>query len=311
MTNEGREAGLNIDDVNQISVEDMGDGLPKLIGFILDLCIAEGKLFIIEEPENDIHPGALKALLDLIVRKSSNNQFIVTTHSNIVTKYLGSVENSKLIKLSHKNDQLPPVSQMQEIGNDPIERKKVLYELGYDMMDFDLWEGFLLFEESSAERIVRDIIMPLVNKNLNSKLCTIASNGIDDVNKRFINLHQTMVYLHRTPIYQDKTWVMVDSHSKSETYRNELIGQFKDWSKDQFKILKQTDFEKYYPEQFQEKVDKVLQITDKQEKRNQKKLLCAEVVKWANENPKKDVKDQFLKSAKEVINILEKIDKKL
>lgn len=312
LINEGRNAGLVIDDESMIPIEDMGDGLPKLIGFILDMCIAENKLFIIEEPENDIHPGALKALIDLIIRKSTNNQFIITTHSNIVTKYLGSHDESKLFRLSHDNNTTPPISVAQEIGtSDLILRKEILYELGYEMLDFDLWEGFILFEESSAERIVRDILIPNFSVKLGNKLCTIASNGIDDVKKRFNNLHQTMVYLHRTPIYQKNTWVMVDKHPKSKTYRNDLFGKFPSWDKDQFTILTETNFEKYYPKSFQGEVDKVLKIKDPEEKRLRKKILLDNVVDWANKTPKEEVKKQFLKSAKEVIDILEKIDKKL
>lgn len=312
LINAGRDAGLVIDDDSMIPVEDMGDGLPKLIGFILDLCIAENKLFIIEEPENDIHPGALKSLLDLIIRKSVNNQFIITTHSNIVTKYLGSHNESKLFRLSHDNSTLPPISIAQEIGReDLVLRKEILYELGYEMLDFDLWEGFILFEESSAERIIRDILIPIFNIKLVNKMCTIASNGIDDVNRRFYNLHQTMVYLHRTPIYQKNTWVIVDNHPKSEKYRKELINNFNSWNEDQFYILSENDFEKYYPKEFQKEVERILKISDKQEKRSQKKILCDKVVEWAGNTQNKDVKEQFLKSAKEVIEILKDIESKI
>ncbi len=310
LVNEGKEGGLIIDDDNFIPIENMGAGIPKLIGFILDLCVAKNKLFLIEEPENDIHPGALKALLNFIIRKSKNNQFIVTTHSNIVTKYLGSVKNSKLIKLKHQNDRRPPVSTIEEIGNDIFDRKKLLYELGYDMLDYDLWEGYLLFEESSAERIVRDILIPLYYEGLLNKLCTIASNGIDDVEKRFINLHQIMVYVHKLPIYEEKTWVMIDSHPKSEGLRKRLMDNFKSWKKDQFFILTKKNFEEYYPEIFQNEVKRVLEIRGKKERRLEKKKLCDKVVDWNLKN-KKEAKTQFLISAKEIIDILQIIDNKI
>jgi hypothetical protein len=57
----------------------MGEGIPHLLGLINDLCLAENKLFLIEEPENDIHPKALKRLLDLIIQKSQSNQFVIST----------------------------------------------------------------------------------------------------------------------------------------------------------------------------------------------------------------------------------------
>ena len=41
----------------------MGEGVANIVGLLVDLCLAENKLFLIEEPENDIHPKALKGLL--------------------------------------------------------------------------------------------------------------------------------------------------------------------------------------------------------------------------------------------------------
>ncbi len=98
--NNGKEAAYIVDNFDHISLDKMGEGVPNLLGLIVSLCVAENKLFLIEEPENDIHPRALKKLLELIVKKSANNQFVITTHSNIVTKYLGAQEGSKIIGVS-------------------------------------------------------------------------------------------------------------------------------------------------------------------------------------------------------------------
>jgi predicted ATP-dependent endonuclease of OLD family len=65
--------------------------------------MADGNLFLVEELENDIHPEGLKAILDVIVEKSSSSQFIVSTHSNIVTKYLGSAPGAKVSKASSRS----------------------------------------------------------------------------------------------------------------------------------------------------------------------------------------------------------------
>ena len=51
----------------------MGEGVTNILGLITDLCVAENNIFLIEEPENDIHPKALKALLDLIASKADAN----------------------------------------------------------------------------------------------------------------------------------------------------------------------------------------------------------------------------------------------
>ena len=49
---------------------------------LAEITLAKNKLFLIEEPENDLHPKALKALLELILESSASNQFVISTHSN-------------------------------------------------------------------------------------------------------------------------------------------------------------------------------------------------------------------------------------
>ncbi|WP_442792267.1 AAA family ATPase [Amycolatopsis sp. NBC_01307] len=92
---EGKQAGLQIGDYDTISLDAMGEGVSSLLGLIVNLCMAEGKVFLIEEPENDIHPEGLKKLLKVIVEKSETNQFIISTHSNVVVKHLGAAPNSQ------------------------------------------------------------------------------------------------------------------------------------------------------------------------------------------------------------------------
>jgi AAA15 family ATPase/GTPase len=53
-----------------IEVLNMGEGFRNLLPLIVNLCVADGNLFLLEEPENDIHPTALKALLELILAKA-------------------------------------------------------------------------------------------------------------------------------------------------------------------------------------------------------------------------------------------------
>src|SRR5258708_10036675 len=96
----GKQAGIIVDRDNRIPLESMGEGVPNLLGLIVNLCLAEKKLFLIEEIENDVHPRALKKLLQLVTNKSENNQFVISTHSNIVTRYLGIVPESKIHEIT-------------------------------------------------------------------------------------------------------------------------------------------------------------------------------------------------------------------
>jgi AAA15 family ATPase/GTPase len=92
---DGKKAVYYVHELENIPLTSMGEGVANIIGLISDLCVAKDKIFLIEEPENDVHPKALKSLLKLIIEKSSTNQFFVSTHSNIVMKYLGSALDSR------------------------------------------------------------------------------------------------------------------------------------------------------------------------------------------------------------------------
>lgn len=89
----------------------MGEGVPQIVGLVADLVLSQGKLFLIEELENDLHPQALKALLRLMIESSARNQFVVTTHSNIVLRYHAAEPNSIVYSVAAEPGARPPSSR--------------------------------------------------------------------------------------------------------------------------------------------------------------------------------------------------------
>lgn len=211
---DGQQSGIHIGDFDYIPIEDMGEGVPNLLGLITMLCVAENKLFLIEELENDVHPEALKALLDVIVEKSATNQFIISTHSNIVVKWLASVTGSKLysVALDKYVPGAVPNTRINEVEQSTEARVSVLEELGYELGDFDLWDGWLFFEESSAERIIRDYLIPLYAPRL-GRARTLATNGTGKLKSRFDDFNRLFVFTHLTSRYINKAWVIADGDS--------------------------------------------------------------------------------------------------
>jgi predicted ATPase len=96
----GSKPGIYVGNNFPISVEQLGEGVPNIVSLLADMAESEGKLFLIEEPENDLHPEALKSLLNLIIESSRLNQFVISTHSNIVLRHLGAEENAKIYKIT-------------------------------------------------------------------------------------------------------------------------------------------------------------------------------------------------------------------
>ncbi|MBW4487573.1 MAG: AAA family ATPase [Trichocoleus desertorum ATA4-8-CV12] len=304
----GKKAAYTVSDFESIPLEVMGEGIANLVGLIVDLCIADDKLFLIEEPENDVHPKALKKLLNLITEKSENNQFIITTHSNIVVKYLGAQPETKLFQVKMNFENRIPTSRVEEVGNSREARSLILEELGYEFFDFDLWSAWLFLEEATAEKIIRDYLIPWFAPKLQGKLRTFSARSLSEVKDKFEAFNRLFVFLHLQPIYKNLVWVIIDGGSKEKEVIEDLKNQYvsSGWQEDHFLQFQQHDFELYYPQEFQPKVGQVFQ-SDKKPQRSLKKNLFDEVETWINENPEA-AKTAFVTSAAEVISILKQIE---
>jgi AAA15 family ATPase/GTPase len=303
----GKKAVYTIrNDVN-IHMDAMGEGISNLLGLIVDLCKAENQLFIIEEPENDVHPKALKKLLDLIVKKSNTNQFIVTTHSNIVLRHLASIPGTKLFNVNMEFIDRVPTSSVDVV--DSMEKRRVvLEELGYELFDYGLWDAWIFFEESSAERIVKDFLIPWYFPDRVNKIRTFSTNSTSQLESKFDDFNRLFVFLHLEPVYKNKVWVVIDGGVEEGEIIQKMMKLYSasGWNESNFNQLSSHDFESYYPTYFSESVQRVLNIADKKAKREAKKLLLNEVIDWANSNQEL-AKIEFKVSAIEVIKLLERI----
>jgi hypothetical protein len=301
----GQQAGIPVGRYGYIPIESMGEGVSSQLGLITDLCMAEGNLFLIEEPENDIHPESLKTLLNVIVEKSATNQFVVSTHSNIVMRYLGAAPDSKVFEFesTYRPNEIP-TSTIQEIEPTAEARIAVLRRLGYELSDFDLWDGWLILEESSAEIIIRYLIPWFVPGLI--RVRTVAAGGISKVEPTFEDFRRLFLFTHLEPQYRGRAWVVVDGDEIGKQVIAGLQTKYRDWPSDHFTTWSQPDFERYYPSRFAEQTEEALAKTH-HEKRAAKKQLLDEVKAWCDANPG-EAKVEFEHSAAEVIEVLQQIE---
>ncbi|WP_405536421.1 AAA family ATPase [Streptomyces sp. NBC_00075] len=304
----GQQAGIPVGRFDHIPIESMGEGVSSMLGLIADLCMGDGNLFLIEEPENDIHPESLKTLLRVIVDKSKNNQFIVTTHSNIVTRYLGAAVDCKVfeVTMNHQRN-TTPTSEIQEIERTAEARIEVLRSLGYELSDFDLWDGWLILEESSAELVIRYFVPWFVPRL--ARVRTISAGGVTKVVPTFEDFRRLFLFAHLEPQYKGRVWVIVDGDDPGKEVVSNLQGSYKTWPGGHFRTWTHGDFEHFYPSRFFEQVFEVL-AKSHDEKREAKKRLTRDVRRWCDENPEA-AKAAFKESAAEVIEMLQEIDKTL
>jgi hypothetical protein len=302
----GQLPGVFVGTSESILLADMGAGVAQVVGLLADLALSEGKVFVLEEPENDLHPAALRALLDLIAHASERNQFLVSTHSNLVLRHLGSRAESRIYRVT-ADDNWPPNTSVREVAPEPAARSELLVELGYELRDLELYDAWLFLEEASAESIVERLVH-WFTPDLVGRLRTVSARGVSRVRPTFDDFTRLMVFAHLEPRYRDRAWVLVDGDGPGretvESLRETYSGT---WRADRFRALREQNVERYYPSEFVSRVDAILAVQDRHERRAQKHALVREVLAWIDRAPE-DAKTAFESSAAEIIDLLREIE---
>ena len=279
----GQQPGIYLPNSETLPIGQLGEGVPNIVSLLAELAISEGKLFLMEEPENDLHPMALKALLELIVASSERNQFVISTHSNIVLSHLGGVPNANVYEISAVPKKLPTEAIVKKIEPSPEARLTVLRSLGYALSDFDLWDGWLFLEEASAERLIRDYLVPWFVPTL-ARVRTVSAGGAGNVEPSVQDFYRLVRFTHLESAYRDATWVRVDGDDAGKLAIAKLTESFPSWERGRFDTFTQPNFENYYPAVFKERILEVLAIQERQAKRASKKELLDAVLQWIKED---------------------------
>jgi predicted ATP-dependent endonuclease of OLD family len=287
-----------------IAIEEMGAGVANLLGMIVDLCMAEEKIIVMEEPENDLHPQALKALCRLIVGKSLNNQFLISTHSNIVLQELGSVSTTCVFRVVADKESIPWKSRCERLDTTE-ERLDVLRDMGYALHDFSLYEGWLFLEEASAETLLKDYLIPWFVPQLRD-LRTVAGRGVSTVKPMFDEFRRLFLFAHLERLYKGRAWVLVDGDEVGRQVVRQLREDFGDWPEDHFRFLAHGAIEYYFPQAFRTRYVEKIEVLVDPARRNAKRERFSELRKWLDDNPD-DGKVALLESAEPLISFLREV----
>lgn len=288
-----------------IPIEAMGAGLSSTLNLLATLSTARNKIILIEEPENDLHPAALKRLLKEMIAASMHNQFIVTTHSSVVVTRLGGLEQATVLHVT-RDDETPPRASIT-IANTPEKRLEVLADLGYELPDLVLNEGWIIFEESSAERLIREFLAKWYAPGL-LRLTFVGANGDSRVKFLMNDYREMLLFSHLSAVYRGRAWVILDAGESGAAIIRGLRETFHDWPENRFQLWEKTDFEHYYPKRFEAEVLSALGEQNKQQKRALKKDLLERVLQWIATDEEL-AKKEFEESASEVISKLRAIER--
>lgn len=307
----GKSVAMRINKTESINISRMGEGVAQMLGLIVQLCVAEGQIFLLEEIENDIHPEALKALLRAIETSSSSNQFVISTHNNIVLRHLGAIDSTKIYdvqsSLATENGDRLQTSTVRLVEHTVDARTRLLTDLGYELSDMDLHDGWMIFEESSAEKIVRECLIPWFAPRL-TRVKTVSSRGTGGIPNAFEALNKLVLFSHLESRYAGKVLVLVDGDPSGIEAVARLRSNYSSWDEASFKNLERSDFEQYYPDEFAERAALALAETDKRKKRLAKKGLLEEVLAWVADDESR-AKEAFASSFEEIIGVLQAFEK--
>ncbi len=288
----------------------MGAGVVNAVTILSCVVGAHNRVFLIEEPENDLHPTALRSLLGYIEKASVDNQFFISTHSHLVVRSLGSLPNSQVLQISSASEDKIPDSQIILVQPSLEARHDLLRDLGYELGDYDLFEGWLFLEESSAERLIRQYFIKWYCPWLVGRLRTIAANGTGDLTTSFTTYHKLFLFTHLQVIYKKRAWVIADGDQSGRDVTDKLRATYRDHEPSRFMNWSKTDFERYYPAEFAAEASVALSEVNKAEKRRLKKLLLEKLIQWISVD-EEEARRAFDTSAEEVIGCLKGIESAL
>ena len=300
----GLRPGKALSPLEGLSLDTMGEGIGSAIRLITELVDSTGKLFLIEEPENDLHPEALQKLLTFIIDAVPSNQFILTTHSDLVLRQLGAQPKTRVYETSTADDKDSiPTTTVKAIES-VEDRLRVLADLGYPP---EFPSGWLIFEESTAERVCKEVLIPHFAPGL-ARLRTLSASGASKVFATFDDLFRVFLFVHFTEKFRRRGWVLVDNDEPGQAAVTKLRRKFSDWPVEHFDMFDQPAFEAYYPERFAADCDSINDVKlSKQERQERKGALANKVCEWAEANPEEAV-SEFRVSAAGAIEALRRIE---
>lgn len=87
-----KEVAVTLTDGSRVSAKGMSEGLLYYLGFAALQHISDCRLFLVEEPENGLHPARIAEVMRTLREISKNSQVVIATHSPLVVNELNGDE---------------------------------------------------------------------------------------------------------------------------------------------------------------------------------------------------------------------------
>jgi ABC-type uncharacterized transport system ATPase subunit len=100
-----KEMAITLPDGTRVGAKGMSEGLLYYLGFAALRHVDGSRLFLVEEPENGLHPARIAEVVRVLREMSKTNQVVIATHSPLVVNELEGHEVSVVTRSADKGTQ--------------------------------------------------------------------------------------------------------------------------------------------------------------------------------------------------------------
>ena len=106
ISNSTKEIAVSLADGTRVGAEGMSEGLLYYLGFAALKYIEGSRVFLVEEPENGLHPARIAEVVGALREISKTSQVIIATHSPLVVNELKGEEVSVVTRDPEKGTEV-------------------------------------------------------------------------------------------------------------------------------------------------------------------------------------------------------------
>lgn len=136
------------------------------------------------------------------------------------------------------------------------------------------------------------------------------TGGASGVEPTFNDFFRLTRFTHLETAYAGRAWVRVDGDKAGRDVVQKLRDRFPTWPEDRFGTFSHEQFEHYYPRDFADRASAVLSVSEKKQKREEKRELLLAVCQWLDADGAR-ARQALAESAADVIADLQTIEKQL
>ena len=195
----------------------LGSGAQSIIYFVAAIVYLNNyDLILIDEPELHLHPEIQKKLGNIFRRLSEefSIQLVIATQSPFIISNLTKDESIYILR--KKGRKIAAAKETNFVNT------AVAMELGGEPSDVGAPENFILLEEASMERLLREINTRFFGRNIQFISCGGISRLADE-REAIRNIIDHNLLLKCTPIYSSRYFIVTDKLTKKITGDRRII----------------------------------------------------------------------------------------